>query len=147
VDGALDEGEAEPQPEIVDWPTQVTLGVTLVVMAGLMWLPIAGRFHQWESETGVEGLLAFASMVFAVRSHKGRHKARIITTVLVGLLFLSLGPIIGIGFAEDGLVDGTEYAVLGIAASLCSFVGVALLWAPPSADYFREVRLRRERKE
>jgi hypothetical protein len=136
-----DWGDAQP-PADLRHPTQVVVGVWLVVTASVLWLPVAGRV-QSESGPQPEGLLLICCMVFAIRSLKGRHKARIATTVLVVLLFFLLGRVIQAGLSGAEQWGGRPYASLGVAASGCSFAGTALLFTPRSAAYYRAQRLQR----
>lgn len=121
-------------------PSALRLAACLLVLAALLWLPVAG--NQYAVTPQLPVLLLLLQLVFGVRVAQGRHKARLTVTVTTVLLVLLLTPYCWAGFQDEDNLYGSEYAVVDMVATALAVAGLAALYQPESGAY---VRARAER--
>ena len=121
-------GVAVPRPGVV------TAAVGLLVLAAILWLPIAG------SDPGITqaaSLLLFLFILFTVRAGRGRRKARITVAVVTPLLVVMMLPYAWLGFTDPDYHGGPPYSVITIIAIICACTGLTLLFTRRSSAYVR----------
>lgn len=115
-------------------PVSVTTAAVLLIVASVLWLPIVGAVAYSD---GLIALLVVLTIVFAVFALRGRPSGRIVVTVTVVLLLFFLLPFAWLGFLNQEILYGAEYAVLDIVAVVAAVTGVVLLYLPAAGAYLR----------
>lgn len=123
-------------------PPEVGVARVLLIIAAVLWLPIAGNLSS-SSTVGMVGLAMFFVVFGSFGAVKGRQAGRLMTTIALGVTLLSLLPYCWLGF-RDSNPYGFEYALVDIAAVLLAAIAVALLYHPNSSRYIHLVTVARQ---
>jgi len=125
-------------------PQEVGVARVLLIVAVVLWVPIAGHLYPGSTSGAVS--IAFFFIVFgSFGAVKGRQAGRTMATVALGLAYLFMLPYCWLGFV-DPYLNGPGYALLDMASIVLSAVALVLLYQPNANRYIRRVTAARQRR-
>ncbi|HEV7648841.1 MAG TPA: hypothetical protein VGP26_11815 [Actinophytocola sp.] len=126
-------------------PREVGVARVLLIVAVVLWLPIAGTLFAATSSAGLVDLALIFVVFGSFGVVRGRRAGRTMVTVALAVNFLMLAPYCVAGFHDDSLT-GPGYAPLDIASVLLSITALVLLYQSRTSRYLHLVGVARQRR-
>jgi hypothetical protein len=118
-------------------PQEPAVARILLIMAAVLWVPIAGRLYS-DTTIGVVGLILVVMVFGSFGAVKGRRAGRIMATVAIGLANLFLLPYGALGF-RDPEPYSVIYALMDLVAVILSAIALIQLFHPKTNRYIHLV--------
>jgi hypothetical protein len=118
-------------------PQEPAVARILLIMAAVLWAPIAGRLYS-DTTIGVVGLILVLMVFGSFGAVKGRRAGRIMATVAIVLANLFLLPYGALGFADPEPYS-VIYALMDMVAVLLSVIALFQLYHPKTSRYVHRV--------